>query len=126
MPASSHPSRANLQEEIRAWLPGLSTSQARVLGEMADALLMVDSCGMTRICSYMAELTGQPMKTLRQKYREMYDEKEAKAGVKKRGKKRREVEVEEHVPDLLRGILTKWHGEKTLVLAMDASTLSDR
>lgn len=126
MPASSHPSRANLQEEIRALLPRLSTSQARVLGEMTYAMLMVDSSGMTRICSYMAELTGQPMNTLRQKYREMYYEKEAKAGVKKRGNKRREMVVEEHFADLLRGVMKGWDGEHTLVLAMDASALSDR
>jgi len=93
---------------------------------MAFAMVMADGCGMTRMCSYMAELSGQPMNTLRQKYREVYYEKEAKAGVKKRGDKRREIVVEEHFADLLAGVIQRWQGEHTLVLAMDASALGDR
>lgn len=64
------------------------------------------------------------MHTLRHNYREVSDEKEAKAGVKKRQQKRREIVVEEHVADLLRGVINAWQGEHTL--AMDASALSDR
>src|SRR2546430_13123830 len=126
MPTSSHPSIAKLQAEIREKLPRLSVSQANVLGEMAYAMLMIDGCGLTRMCSYMAELLDQPENTLRQKYREVYYEKEAKAGVKKRQQKRREIVVDEHFADLLRAVITRWQGEKTLVLAMDASTLGDR
>jgi hypothetical protein len=126
MSTSSHPSIANLQREIRALLPRLSLAQANVLGEMAYAMLMTDSCGMTRICSYMAQVLDQPSTTLRQKYREMYYEKEAKAGVKNQQKKRRELVPEEMFADLLRGILKGWEGEKTLVLALDASALGDR
>jgi Transposase DDE domain len=126
MPTSSHPSRAKLQTEVREWFPSLSRAQANVLGEMAYAMLMTDGCGMTRMSSYMAELLGQPMNTLRQKYREIYYEKEAKAGVKNRQKKRREIVPEELFADLLRGVLKGWEGEKTLVLALDASALADR
>src|SRR6266700_2838199 len=126
MPPSSHPSIANLQREVRELLPSLSGAQAYVLGEMAYAMLMVDGCGMTRMCSFMAELLDQPMNTLRQKYREMYYEKEAKAGVKKRQKKRREIVVDEHFAELLQAVITGWQGEKTLVLALDASALTDR
>lgn len=126
MPTSSHPRRANLPEEIREKLPRLRRSQANALGEMADGMLMVDGCGMTRMCSSVSELRGQPRKTLRQRYREISDEKEAKAGVKKRQQKRREIMVEEHCADLLRGVLNGWQGENILVLAMDASALSDR
>src|SRR5258708_5166182 len=89
-------------------------------------MLMVDGCGMTRMCSYMAELSGQLMNTLRQKYREMYYEKEAKAGVKKRQRKRREIVVEDHFADLLRRVLRQWQGGNTIVLDMDASALGDR
>jgi hypothetical protein len=126
MPASSHPSRANIQREVQELLPSLSRVQANVLGEMVYAMLMVDGCGMTRMCSSMAELLDQPMNTLRQKYRERYYEKEAKAGVKKRQRQRREVVVEEMFADLLPGVLRQWKGEKTLVLALDASALTDR
>src|SRR2546421_7745761 len=126
MPTSSHPSIANMQRDVRSLLPGLSRSQANVLGELVFAMLMVDGCGMTRICSYLSALLGQAVGTLRQKYREMYYEKEAKAGVKKGRCKRRELVVEELFADLLRGVLRDWQGPKTLVLALDASTLSDR
>ena len=126
MPPSAHPSRAEMQKEVRSLLPSLSRSQANVLGELVFAMFMVDGCGMTRICSYVSELLDQAMNTLRQKYREIYYEKEAKAGVKQGRCKRRELVVEELFADLLRGVLKDWQGPKTLVLALDASTLSDR
>ncbi|HEY1350162.1 MAG TPA: hypothetical protein VGF67_11105 [Ktedonobacteraceae bacterium] len=90
---------------------------------MADAMLMVDGCGMTRMCSSMAGGCEQPLSTLRQTDRAIYDEKEALAGIKKRDHTRREIVVED---DLLRGVSNGWQGEKTLVVAMDASALSDR
>jgi len=93
---------------------------------MVYAMLMVDGCGMTRMCSFLCELLGKSMNTLRQKYREIYYEKEAKAGVKKRQRKRREIVVEEHFADLLRGVLKQWHGPQILVLALDGSALTDR
>src|SRR5437763_1503568 len=126
MPSSSHPSIAAMQSEVRRLLPSLSRAQANVLGELVFAMLMVDGCGMTRICSYVSELLDQAMNTLRQKYREISYEKEAKAGVKQGRCKRRELVVEELFADLLRGVLKDWQGPKTLVLALDASTLSDR
>ena len=126
MPTSSHPSRAEMQKEVRRLLPGLSLAQANVLGEMVFAMLMVDGGGITRMCSYLSALLGQAVMTLRQKYREIYYEKEAKAGVKKGRCKRREIVVDELFADLLRGVLRDWQGPKTLVLALDASTLSDR
>jgi len=115
-----------MQREVRSLLPRLSLAQANVLGEMVFAMLMVDGCGMTRMCSYLSELLGQAMNTLRQKYREIYYEKEAKAGVKKGRCKRREIVVEDLFADLLRGVLRHWQGPKTLVLALDASALTDR
>lgn len=126
MPTSSHPSIAKMQQEVRTLLPRMTRAQARVVGEMVYAMLMIDGCGMTRMCSFLSELLGKPMNTLRHKYREIYYEKEAKAGVKKRGRKRREIVVEEHFADLLAGMLKQWQGPKTLVLALDGSTLSDR
>jgi hypothetical protein len=37
MPASSHPRRVHLQEDIRVLFPRLRTNQARVLGDRAGA-----------------------------------------------------------------------------------------
>jgi hypothetical protein len=44
----------------------------------------------------------------------------------KRGKKRREVDVQACFGDLLAGILRNWQGNKELALALDASTLGKR
>ncbi len=114
MPTSSHPSRAEMQKEVRRLLPGLSLAQANVLGEMVFALLMVDGCGMTRMCSYLSALLGQAVTTLRQKYREIYYEKEAKAGVKKGRCKRRELVVDELFADLLGGVRRRLAGAQNV------------
>ena len=126
MPQSSQTSIAKMQQEVHELLPSISRAQANVLGEMVYGMMMTDSCGMTHLCSYLSDVLGKPMNTLRQKYREMYYEKEAKAGVKKRQCKRRELVPEEVFADLLAGVLKGWKGERTLVLALDASTLTDR
>src|SRR5437764_15281471 len=126
MTTSCHPSIAEMQREVRRLFPGLTRTQANVLGEMVFSMLMVDGCGITRMCSYLSALLGQAAPTLRQKYREMYYEKEAKAGVKQGRCKRRELVVEDLVADLLRGVLTDWQGPTTMTLALDASTISDR
>ena len=80
---------------------------------------------MTRICSYVSDVLGQAMNTLRQKYREIYDEKEAKAGVKKGRCKRRELVVEELFAD------TPWvqechhvTGQHTLLLKVKVDNTS--
>jgi hypothetical protein len=44
----------------------------------------------------------------------------------KRGKKRREVDVQRCFPDLLRSILRGWEGKKELALSIDAMTLGER
>jgi hypothetical protein len=126
MPDTSLPSLAAWQGEIQALLPKRSRCQAWVVGEMVYAMLMIDGCGLTRICSFLSHILGQPAETLRQKYREIMYEKEAKAGVKKRGRKRREIIGEDHFADVLRGVLNGWEGEYTLALALDMSTLTDR
>lgn len=67
MATSSLSSLAGWQERIQEVLPNLSRPQARVMGEMVYAMVMVDGCGMTRICSFLSHLLGQSMGTLRQK-----------------------------------------------------------
>ncbi len=76
---------------------------------------------MTRLSNGLGKVEQVPAGRLRQRLREFYYEAEAK-----RGKKRREVDVRTCFGDLLAGILRDWHGEKTLALALDASTLGER
>jgi len=62
-----------------------------------------------------------PRGRLRQRLREWDDE----AGAK-RGKKRREVQVQTCFADLLSWIIQSWQGEHRLAFALDASTLGER
>jgi len=84
-------------------------------------MMMLDGCGMTRLSNGLGQIEQVPAGRLRQRLREFYYEAEAK-----RGKKRREVEVQKCFGDLLRGILRGWEGRKELALALDASTLGER
>jgi hypothetical protein len=76
---------------------------------------------MSRLSHGLAKIEQVPAQRLRQRLREFYYE----AGAK-RGKKRREVNVEACFADLLRSVLRGWEGKKELALAMDASTLGER
>lgn len=123
MPAPFYARRVPGQTEIRAWFPRLSQAQACVFGEMVCAILMIDGCGITRMRSVLSELLGRPMKTVRQRDREISD---ARAGGKKRRYKRGEGS---RWRSIVRSAV--WHvhagaGRKPLVLALDGSTLADR
>ena len=126
MPQSSQTSIAKMQQEVHELLPSISRAQANVLGEMVYGMMMTDSCGMTHLWSYLSDVSWQTDESVTPKVSRMYYEKEAKAGVKKRQCKRRELVPEEVFADLLAGVLKGWKGERTLVLALDASTLTDR
>src|SRR5690348_10129256 len=116
--SSSVTSIAVLQKRVGEMLPSLSKSQAMVLGFLSYGILILDGCGMSRLSQGLAKLEQVPAGRLRQRLREFYYEAEAK-----RGKKRREVDVQLCFGDLLRGVLRGWEGKKELALAMDASTL---
>jgi hypothetical protein len=92
-----------------------------VLGLLSYGILLFNGCGMSRLSHGLAKIEQVPTGRLRQRLREFSYEAEAK-----RGKKRREVKVEDCFADLLRGVLRGWQGKKELVLAIDASTLGER
>jgi len=82
---------------------------------------MLDECGITGLSHGLAKIEQVPAERLRQRLREFYYEAEAK-----RGKKRREVDVQHCFPDLLRSVLRGWEGKKELALSIDAMTLGER
>jgi len=118
---SSVTSIALWQKRVGELLPCLSPSQAQVLGLLSYGMVVLDGCGMSRLSEGLAKIERVPANRLRQRLRECYYEAEAK-----RGKKRREVDVQTCFRDLLRGILQGWEGKKELALALDASTLGER
>ena len=92
-----------------------------MLGLLTYGILMLDECGITGLSHGLAKIEQVPAERLRQRLREFSYEAEAK-----RGKKRREVDVQRCFPDLLRVVLRGWEGKKELALAIDAMTLTER
>src|SRR5713226_4234281 len=119
--SSSVPSIAEWQKRVAEVLPRLSKSQAKVLGLISYGMIMLDGCGLTRLSHGLGKIEEVPASRLRQRIREFYYEAEAK-----RGKKRREVDVQACFGDLLAAILRTWQGKKELALALDASSLGER
>ncbi|BCL79743.1 hypothetical protein ccbrp13_22080 [Ktedonobacteria bacterium brp13] len=119
--SSSVASIAEWQKRVAALVPSLSEAHARVLGLISYGIVLFEGCGITRLSHGLAKLEQVKAPSLRQRIREFYYEAAAK-----RGKKRREVEVQTCFGDLLAAILRDWQGTKELALALDASTLGER
>lgn len=119
--SSSVTTIAVLQKRVGEMLPSLSKAEAQVLGLLTYGILMLGECGITGLSQGLAKIEQVPAERQRQRLREFYYEAEAK-----RGKKRREVDVQHCFPDLLRSVLRGWEGKKELALSMDAMTLAER
>jgi hypothetical protein len=119
--SSSVTTIAVLQKRVEEMLPSLSKAEAQVLGLLTYGILMLDECGITGLSHGLAKIEQVPAERLRQRLREFSYEAEAK-----RGKKRREVDVQHCFPDLLRAVLRDWEGKKELALGIDAMTLGER
>src|SRR5258708_2824081 len=112
---------AQWQREVQAHVPSLSVCQARHVGLWSYAMVLNGSGGITHVSNWLATVLGCPRERLRQRLREA--EYEASA---KRGRKRREVKVEDCFADLLRWVIEHWQGPHELALALDATTLGER
>jgi len=119
--SSSVTTIAVLQKRVGEMLPSLSKAEAQVLGLLTYGILMLGECGITGLSQGLAKIEQVPAERQRQRLREFSYEAEAK-----RGKKRREVDVERCFPELLRAVLRDWEGKKELALGIDAMTLGER
>jgi hypothetical protein len=116
-------------EELREWtrkviekMPNLTKPQAVVLAMWTFGIVMTQSCGLTTVSVFLAELLGKKENTIRQQLREWYRDAEDKT---KTG--RTSLDVTSSFSPLLSWILSLWpESEKRLALAADATTLSDR
>jgi len=103
-------------------MPHLSKPQAVVLALWSFGMVMVRSCGLTTVSSFLAELLGSKKAAVRERLRDLYREAEAK-----KGQKRVELEVERCFAPLLGWVLSWWVGDPhRLALALDATPLADR
>jgi hypothetical protein len=112
-------------EELREWtrkviekMPNLTKPQAVVLAMWSFGIVMTQSCGLTTVSVFLAELLGKKENTVRQQLREWYRSAEDKT---KTG--RAELDITSCFNPLLLWILSLWtDGEKRLAFAADAST----
>src|SRR5665213_1792013 len=108
------------RDSIREYLNHLSRSEALVLALWSLGMVLVKSCATSQVALFWSEAFEQPFNTCKQRLREFYWEKK-----KKRGKKRREIDVTLCFEPLLKWVLALWHGDR-LALALDPTTLGDR
>lgn len=107
---------------VSTQLPHLSKPQAIVLAMWSFGMVTARSCGLSSVACFLAELLGTSEDTMRQRLREWY-----RGAEDKKGKKRRELDVETCFVPLLRWILSWWAAdEKRLALAMDATNLGQQ
>ena len=86
------------------------------------AIAMTHFCGLSTVTVFLAEILEQPENTVKERLRQWYLD-----GGEKKGKKRSQIDVEQSFVPLLSWILSWWSSaEKSLVLAVDASTLGQR
>lgn len=110
--------------QVSSNLPQLSKPQATLLAWWSYAIVMVRGCGRTTVATFLALLLGRKAESLNRRLREFSYEPQAKSGAK-RGICRRALEVDSCFAPLLAWVLRLWQG-RTLALAIDASTLSNR
>lgn len=108
--------------EVSTHLPHLSKPQAMVLALYSFGMVLVQSCGISRIVCFLSGVTDYREEALRQRLREsLYDE------VDKRGGQRQTLEVQTCFAPLLKWVISWWEsGDSRLALALDASTLGQQ
>lgn len=107
-------------EEILCNLTTLSRSQALLVATWSMGMSLIQSCSTSRLAAFWATLLGKSDNTMRQYLREFYQE-----ASKKRGEKRKEIDVTLCFEGLLNWVVGHWH-ENRLALALDPTTLGDR
>lgn len=110
-----------MREVIRR-MPHLSKPQAVVLAMWSFGIAITQTCGLTSVSVFLAELFEQPAANIRERLRQWYSDKSTKEH-----RKRAQIEVSECFAPLLKWVLSLWPpNERRLVLAADATTLGQR
>jgi hypothetical protein len=110
------------REVVSRRFPQLSKPQAVGLASYSLGIVLADGCGQSRVAQCLGNLEGQSWQTTRQRLREWRNEAKAK-----KGEHRQELEVSHCFAHLLRWVLSCMpDDQQPLVLALDASSFSDR
>jgi Transposase DDE domain len=121
---SRHPQLYHWQKTLTRRFPHLPKTFVALLALWTLGMILARRCGLSSVALFLARLLGRKENTLRQRLREFYQEKTAKAGAKQ-GRKRRDFAAADCFAPLLQWILSYWSCRR-LVLALDPTTLGDR
>jgi hypothetical protein len=121
---SRHPELYHWQATLASRFPHLPKVYVALLALWTLGMILARRCGLSSVCLFLARLLGRPENSLRQRLREFYQEKQAKAGAK-HGRRRQDFDVATCFAPLLAWILAHWTCRR-LVLALDPTTLGDR
>jgi hypothetical protein len=103
--------------EVARRFGGMSKPHLKVLAMISYAMVLAKSCGLTTISVFLASLLGKSENTMRQQVREFYYDAEDK-----KGKTRKEVEVENYFEPLMKWVMSLWQ-TNDVALAIDATSL---
>jgi hypothetical protein len=117
----SHPPELDQwKDQIAKHFPGLSKPVVMGLALWSLGMMVVRSCSLTAIADWWSCRLGQPFHTVRERLRDVYREKEAKAG-----EHRVQLDVRGCWAPWLGWILERWSGRQ-LAVALDATSLGQR
>ena len=109
-------------QEVSRNFANLSQPQASGLARYSLGIVLAQGSGQSRVAQCVADLEEESWQTIRQRLREWRNEAKAKKGTH-----RQEIRVQECFAPLLSWVLSCLQSpEHQLVLALDASSLSDR
>lgn len=111
---------AEWTETVRSEMPQLSKPVAVGLALWSFFIALTRCCSLTVVTEMISAITKKKENTVRQRLREWYF-----GADKKKGAKRRQLEVATCFAPLLSWILRYWHGSQ-LILAVDPTTLAGR
>jgi hypothetical protein len=106
--------------EIARHFPGLSKPVAMGLALWSLGMIVARSCSLSAVADWWSCRLGQPFQTVRERLRDTYREREAKAG-----ERRRQLDVEVWWAPWLGWILEGWSGTQ-LAVGLDATSLGRR
>jgi hypothetical protein len=121
---SRHPELYRWSQQVGSRFPGLPPVFVALLALWSLGMILARRCGLDSVAGHLAALLDQKDNTVRQRLREFYQEKAAKAGAK-RGEPRRDFDVTACFAPLLAWVLSFWPGSR-LALALDVTNLGDR
>src|ERR1700722_3284822 len=101
---SRHPQLYHWQQTLARHFPHLPKTFVALLALWTLGMILARRCGLSSVALFLARLLDRKENTLRQRLREFYQEKTAKAGAK-HGRQRRDFAASDCFAPLLKWIL---------------------